>query len=193
MRWSDLATGARFSGATNRPSEHQILLVGYYRHHRCRLQSSDTTRSVFSLPSLSLSIHNQFLSFFLFLFSLHASRASFFLYFRHTDVDRPRQSPSETLPRSLPSTKSPARTSFLCVSCPFVTTSTLLTQCAASTLSTHINMVSKTLMGVWAGLDFLLLASGAFALAMSIVWRAPNLLLNMVLSPGDLTGASQHL
>jgi hypothetical protein len=49
-------------------------------------------------------------------------------------------------------------------------------------------MVSRKLMGVWAVLDFLLMAAGAVALAFSIVWRAPNLMMNMVLSPSDLTG-----
>jgi len=45
-------------------------------------------------------------------------------------------------------------------------------------------------MGVWAVLDFLLLAAGAVALTLSIVWRAPNLLLNMVLSHSDLTAGT---
>jgi hypothetical protein len=48
-------------------------------------------------------------------------------------------------------------------------------------------MVSKRLMGVWVALDFLLLAAGAISVALSIVWRAPNILLNMVLSSSDLT------
>jgi len=42
-------------------------------------------------------------------------------------------------------------------------------------------------MGVWAGLDFLLLAAGAVTIALSVVWRAENLLLNMVLTPNYLT------
>lgn len=50
------------------------------------------------------------------------------------------------------------------------------------------NMVSRTLMGVWAALNFLLLVAGAVTLALSIVWRGPNLLMNMVLSDADLTG-----
>lgn len=41
-------------------------------------------------------------------------------------------------------------------------------------------------MGVWAALDFLLLAAGVVALSLSIVWRAENNLMNMVLSPADL-------
>jgi len=41
-------------------------------------------------------------------------------------------------------------------------------------------------MGVWAFLDFMLLAAGAVAIALSVVWRGPNLLLNMVLSNADL-------
>ncbi|EKM82844.1 hypothetical protein AGABI1DRAFT_111409 [Agaricus bisporus var. burnettii JB137-S8] len=48
-------------------------------------------------------------------------------------------------------------------------------------------MVSRTLMGVWAALNFLLLVAGAVTLALSIVWRGPNLLMNMVLSDADLT------
>jgi len=41
-------------------------------------------------------------------------------------------------------------------------------------------------MGVWVALDFLLLAAGVISVALSIVWRAPNILLNMVLSTRDL-------
>jgi len=48
-------------------------------------------------------------------------------------------------------------------------------------------MVSRKLMGVWAVLDFLLLAAGAVALALSIVWRRPDMMVNMVLSNADLT------
>lgn len=47
-------------------------------------------------------------------------------------------------------------------------------------------MVSKKLMGAWAVLDFLLLTAGAVALALSIVWRRPDILMNMVLSKADL-------
>lgn len=53
-------------------------------------------------------------------------------------------------------------------------------------------MVSRKLMGVWAVLDFLLLAAGATALALSIVWRAPNILMNFVLDSTDLTGAQSY-
>lgn len=42
-------------------------------------------------------------------------------------------------------------------------------------------------MGVWAFFDVALLAAGAVSLALSIAWRASNLLLNMVLSDADLT------
>jgi hypothetical protein len=49
-------------------------------------------------------------------------------------------------------------------------------------------MVSKTLVGVWVVLDILLLAAGVLTLALSIVWRAPNILINMVLSSADLNG-----
>jgi len=48
-------------------------------------------------------------------------------------------------------------------------------------------MVSKKLMGIWVALDFLLLAAGVISVALSVVWRAPNVLLNMVLSTRDLT------
>jgi hypothetical protein len=48
-------------------------------------------------------------------------------------------------------------------------------------------MVSKRLMGVWVFLDFCLLAAGAVSVALSVVWRAPNLLTNMVFSNNDLT------
>jgi hypothetical protein len=51
-------------------------------------------------------------------------------------------------------------------------------------------MVSKRLMGVWVALDFLLLVAGALTLALSIVWRAPNILLNMVLSQAYLTAGT---
>jgi len=51
-------------------------------------------------------------------------------------------------------------------------------------------MVSRKLMGAWAALDFLLLAAGAITIALSIVWRAPNVLMNMVLSPDDLTAGT---
>jgi hypothetical protein len=51
-------------------------------------------------------------------------------------------------------------------------------------------MVSKKLMGVWAFFDFALLAAGAVSIALSIVWRAPNLMLNMVLSNADLTAGT---
>jgi len=42
-------------------------------------------------------------------------------------------------------------------------------------------------MGAWIALDFLLLAAGAVALALSIVWRAENTLMNMVITPNYLT------
>lgn len=51
-------------------------------------------------------------------------------------------------------------------------------------------MVSKKLMGVWAFLDFCLLAAGIVALVLSIVWRKTDVMMNMVLSNADLTGAS---
>jgi len=51
-------------------------------------------------------------------------------------------------------------------------------------------MVSRTLMASWAVLDFFLLAAGTVSVALSIVWRAPNLLMNMVLSNADLTAGT---
>lgn len=42
-------------------------------------------------------------------------------------------------------------------------------------------------MGIWVALDFFLLAAGGISVALSIVWRAPNILMNMVLSEADLT------
>jgi len=45
-------------------------------------------------------------------------------------------------------------------------------------------------MGVWVSLDILLLAAGVLSLVLSIVWRAPNILMNMVLSNADLTGGT---
>lgn len=49
-------------------------------------------------------------------------------------------------------------------------------------------MVSKRLMGFWAFVDFLLLAAGVMSIALSIVWRAPSILMNLTLSPRFLTG-----
>ena len=48
-------------------------------------------------------------------------------------------------------------------------------------------------MLVWAALDFLLLITGVVALALSLTWRAPNLLMNMVLSSADLTGTLRFI
>jgi len=42
-------------------------------------------------------------------------------------------------------------------------------------------------MGVWAFLDFLLLAAGGVLIALSIIWKAPNLMMNMVFKPEFLT------
>ena len=49
-------------------------------------------------------------------------------------------------------------------------------------------MVSKALMGVWVALDILLLAACVLTLALTVVWRAPNILINMVLSSAALNG-----
>ncbi|KAF9036957.1 tetraspanin Pls1 family [Hymenopellis radicata] len=48
-------------------------------------------------------------------------------------------------------------------------------------------MVSRKLMGCFAFVDLCLVAAGAVAVAFSIIWRAPNILMNMVLSSADLT------
>jgi len=48
-------------------------------------------------------------------------------------------------------------------------------------------MVSRRLLGVWVFFDFCLLAAGGIALALSIIWRAPNVMMNMVFSDSILT------
>jgi len=42
-------------------------------------------------------------------------------------------------------------------------------------------------MGVWAFFDFLVLSAGIVSLALSFVWKEPNLLLNLSISNADLT------
>lgn len=42
-------------------------------------------------------------------------------------------------------------------------------------------------MGVWAFLDICILAAGALSIAASIIYRKPDLLMNMVLTPAHLT------
>jgi len=51
-------------------------------------------------------------------------------------------------------------------------------------------MVSKALMGCWAFVDAWLLAAGVLSLVMSLVWRAPNLVLNFTISNADLTAGT---
>ena len=51
-------------------------------------------------------------------------------------------------------------------------------------------MVSKRLMGAWSFFDLCLLTAGILTLVLSIVWRGPDLLRNMVIGSSDLTGAS---
>jgi hypothetical protein len=51
-------------------------------------------------------------------------------------------------------------------------------------------MVSRILIGVWAVLDFFLLATGVVMLSLSMTWRAQNPLMNMVLSLSDLTAGT---
>jgi len=48
-------------------------------------------------------------------------------------------------------------------------------------------MVSRGLMASWAFIDFLLLAAGGMSIALSIVWRAPSILMNLALSDEFLT------
>ncbi|TDL27239.1 tetraspanin Pls1 family [Rickenella mellea] len=48
-------------------------------------------------------------------------------------------------------------------------------------------MPSKKLLGVWAFLDVLLLAAGVLTIVLSIVWKMPDLLRDMVISHADLT------
>ncbi|KAG7086744.1 hypothetical protein E1B28_002677 [Marasmius oreades] len=48
-------------------------------------------------------------------------------------------------------------------------------------------MVSKGLMAAWTFLDACLLVAGAVSIALSFVWRKPDILMNMVLSNADLT------
>jgi len=48
-------------------------------------------------------------------------------------------------------------------------------------------MVSRKLMAVWAAVDICLMAAGIVCIVMSTLWRAPNVLLNMVFSKADLT------
>lgn len=47
-------------------------------------------------------------------------------------------------------------------------------------------MVSKRLIAFWAISDVFLLAAGVLSIAMSIAWRAPNLMLNFTLTSSDL-------
>jgi len=51
-------------------------------------------------------------------------------------------------------------------------------------------MVSRVLMGTWAFFDLCLLASGVITITISTIWRAPNILMNMVLSNADLTSGT---
>ncbi|KAJ7184196.1 tetraspanin [Mycena filopes] len=48
-------------------------------------------------------------------------------------------------------------------------------------------MVSKGLMATWAFIDFLLLGAGGMSIALSIVWRAPSILMNMAIDSEFLT------
>ena len=49
-------------------------------------------------------------------------------------------------------------------------------------------MVSKKLMAFWAFTDLWLLAAAALSIIMSIVWREPNLMMNLTLNNSFLLG-----
>jgi hypothetical protein len=51
-------------------------------------------------------------------------------------------------------------------------------------------MLSKKLIGAWAFFDICLMAAGVLSLTLSIVWRQPNLLLNLTFTGMDLTAGS---
>ncbi|KAH7927750.1 hypothetical protein BV22DRAFT_1031509 [Leucogyrophana mollusca] len=51
-------------------------------------------------------------------------------------------------------------------------------------------MSTKKLLAAWVLFDLFLLAAGALSLTLSIVWRAPNLLLNLTFSNTDLTAGT---
>ncbi|KAI0079013.1 tetraspanin Pls1 family [Panus rudis PR-1116 ss-1] len=51
-------------------------------------------------------------------------------------------------------------------------------------------MVSKRLLGCWAFVDAWLLAAGILSLVVSLVWKAPNLLRNLVLTNSELLGGT---
>jgi hypothetical protein len=48
-------------------------------------------------------------------------------------------------------------------------------------------MVSRRLLGIWAFLDFLLLAAAVLTITLSFVWQEPNLIINMVFRKADIT------
>lgn len=48
---------------------------------------------------------------------------------------------------------------------------------------------SKKLKGVWAFVDACLLVAGVLTLVVSIVWRTPDLIRDLIISKADLTGA----
>lgn len=50
-------------------------------------------------------------------------------------------------------------------------------------------MVSMMLMTLWGALDFFLLAAGGVMIAFSILWKAPDVFRNLVMTEMDLTGA----
>lgn len=49
-------------------------------------------------------------------------------------------------------------------------------------------MVSKRLMLAWAFFDFCLLAAGIITVALSFIWRQPDVLLNLTFNSFELTG-----
>ncbi|CAL1704024.1 unnamed protein product [Somion occarium] len=51
-------------------------------------------------------------------------------------------------------------------------------------------MVSKVLLGCWAFVDVWLLAAGVLSLIMSLVWKAPNLMINFTMDASELTAGT---
>jgi hypothetical protein len=54
-------------------------------------------------------------------------------------------------------------------------------------------MVPMVLMALWGAFDFFLLAAGGVMIAFSILWKAPDVFRNLILTEMDLTGALPYL
>jgi len=57
----------------------------------------------------------------------------------------------------------------------------------SSPLPIQATMVSRKLLGAYAFASFCMLAAGVISIAFSIVWRAPNVIRNVVIDSSDLT------